>query len=393
MANGLSKTFPNPERSLAREITSKSVIASAPSVAPPEIALAEDVFHSMLTLERRRAERSRQPFVLMLLDATEENGSSGKALYQALDVLALTTRETDLIGWYQKGIILGIIFTELTEDEKYPVPEILRSKVVAALRERFGVERAGKISISVHLFPQDWDRERAETVADSKLYSDLRRQVPAKRVSLAIKRLIDVLGSAAFLLVMSPVLAAIAIAIKLTSTGSIVFRQERLGQYGERFQCLKFRTMHTNCDAKVHQDYVQQFIAGQNDNANADASQPPVYKIKNDPRVTAVGRFLRKTSLDEIPQFWNVLAGQMSLVGPRPPVPYEFEIYDIWHRRRVLEVKPGITGLWQVSGRSRTKFDDMVRLDLRYCKSWSLWLDLKIIVATPKAVLTGEGAY
>ena len=118
-----------------------------------------------------------------------------------------------------------------------------------------------------------------------------------------------------------------------------------------------------------------------------------VYKLTNDPRVTAVGRFLRKTSLDEFPQFWNVLRGEMSLVGPRPPVAYEFEMYDYWHRRRVLELKPGVTGLWQVNGRSRTCFDDMVRLDLRYSQTWSLWLDLKILLATPLAVVAGNGAH
>jgi len=109
--------------------------------------------------------------------------------------------------------------------------------------------------------------------------------------------------------------------------------------------------------------------------------------------VTPLGRFLRRTSLDEFPQFWNVLRGEMSLVGPRPALRYEFEAYDFWHRRRVLEVKPGVTGLWQVVGRSRTSFDDMVRMDLRYCQRWSLWLDLKILLATPMAVFTGHGAY
>jgi lipopolysaccharide/colanic/teichoic acid biosynthesis glycosyltransferase len=118
-----------------------------------------------------------------------------------------------------------------------------------------------------------------------------------------------------------------------------------------------------------------------------------VYKITNDPRVTALGRFLRKTSLDELPQLINVIRGEMSLIGPRPPVPYEFQRYGLWHRRRVLEIKPGITGLWQVNGRSRTNFDDMVRLDLQYAKQWSLWLDLKILLQTPKAVLFGNGAY
>ncbi len=117
------------------------------------------------------------------------------------------------------------------------------------------------------------------------------------------------------------------------------------------------------------------------------------YKLTNDPRITRIGGFLRKTSFDEIPQFLNVLRGEMSLVGPRPPIPYEVESYDIWHRRRLLGVKPGITGLWQVAGRSRTTFDEMVRLDLQYAKSWSFWLDLKILLQTPRAVVAGDGAY
>jgi lipopolysaccharide/colanic/teichoic acid biosynthesis glycosyltransferase len=115
--------------------------------------------------------------------------------------------------------------------------------------------------------------------------------------------------------------------------------------------------------------------------------------MKNDPRVTRIGRFLRRTSLDELPQFFNVLRGDMSLVGPRPPLEYEYEEYDVWHRRRVLEIKPGITGLWQVRGRSRVRFDDMVRLDLQYARGWSLWLDVQILAETPRAVLLGDGAF
>jgi lipopolysaccharide/colanic/teichoic acid biosynthesis glycosyltransferase len=194
------------------------------------------------------------------------------------------------------------------------------------------------------------------------------------------------------LLVLSPILLVIAIAIKLTSDGPVFFVQERLGQFGTRFKCLKFRTMYTNNDPKIHREYVERFIAGKA-KEERNESGSVVYKIMDDPRITPVGRLLRNLSFDEIPQFWNVLRGEMSLVGPRPPVAYEFRVYDIWHRRRVLEVKPGVTGLWQVSGRSRTSFDDMVRLDLRYSQSWSLWLDLKILAATPRAVFTGDGAY
>jgi lipopolysaccharide/colanic/teichoic acid biosynthesis glycosyltransferase len=151
--------------------------------------------------------------------------------------------------------------------------------------------------------------------------------------------------------------------------------------------------MYTDNSSKIHRDYVQDFIAGRTENDNISETDPVVYKIKNDPRVTPIGKLLRKMSLDEFPQFWNVLRGEMSLVGPRPPLAYEFEVYDFWHRRRVLEVQPGVTGLWQVSGRSRTSFDDMVRLDLRYSQDWSLWLDFRILLATPRAVFTGEGAF
>ena len=151
--------------------------------------------------------------------------------------------------------------------------------------------------------------------------------------------------------------------------------------------------MYVNNNPQIHRDYVQRLIAGGSKGEPQDLKESKVYKISADPRVTPVGKFLRRTSLDELPQLWNVLRGEMSLVGPRPPIPYEFEIYASWHRRRVLEIKPGVTGLWQVSGRSRVTFDDMVRLDLRYAKTWSLWLDLKILLATPRAVLYGEGAF
>jgi lipopolysaccharide/colanic/teichoic acid biosynthesis glycosyltransferase len=220
----------------------------------------------------------------------------------------------------------------------------------------------------------------------------LKRKNSRKRLPLVIKRAIDIVGSGALLLVLSPFLLVIMAFIKLTSKGPIIYKQERLGQFGERFHCLKFRTMYANNDPKIHQEYVQQFIAGKEGLDNSNGDKQPVYKLVKDPRVTLIGSFLRKTSMDELPQFWNVLRGDMSLVGPRPPVPYEFEVYDIWHRRRVLEVRPGVTGLWQVSGRNRTRFDEMVRLDLRYSQNWSIWLDLKILLATPWAVLNGGGA-
>src|SRR5262249_25662135 len=142
-----------------------------------------------------------------------------------------------------------------------------------------------------------------------------------------------------------------------------------------------------------HQEYVAEFISGANKNGNHRDPERRVFKLTQDSRITPLGRLLRTTSLDELPQFLNVLKGEMSLVGPRPPIPYEVERYDIWHRRRLLEAKPGLTGLWQVSGRSSTTFDEMVRLDLKYASAWSLWLDIKILARTPRAVFSGEGAY
>src|SRR3984957_12992658 len=203
----------------------------------------------------------------------------------------------------------------------------------------------------------------------------------------------DIAGSLFALTLASPFLIVIAVMIKLTSKGPVLFRQVRIGQNGRKFTFLKFRSMYVTNDHTIHKEYVKRLIAGAPDLKQGNGRKPEVYKLTNDPRITVFGRFLRKTSLDEIPQFLNVLAGSMSLVGPRPPVPYEFECYEMWHRQRLVAVKPGITGQWQVKGRSRTTFDEMVRMDLKYANSWSVWGDIKILSQTPRAVLSGAGAY
>lgn len=394
MGNGYSRIPALWEQGVLRSTTGRAASAVGSLMESREEVLLEESFRSMLTLERRRAERSRKPFVLMLLDASAfvEEETSDRFTGRVCSILLKSTRETDLIGWYEKGVVLGVIFTEVNCEGETPITEILRSKVVHALHGELGRKAASSLVVTTHLFPEKGGQGRGENVVDSRFYPDLAKATPRKRVSQVAKRVIDVLGSGFLLLFLSPLLAAIALAIKLTSKGPVIFRQERLGQFGSRFRCLKFRTMYVNNDPTIHQEYVQRFINGQAD-AHKESGQPVVYKIKNDSRVTTLGRLLRKTSLDELPQFWNVLMGEMSLVGPRPSLPYEFEIYDIWHRRRVLEVKPGVTGLWQVSGRSRTCFDDMVRLDLRYSQSWSIWLDIRILLQTPGAVLSGDGAY
>ena len=364
-----------------------------------ETTLAEGVFHALLTHERRRAERSGKLSVLMLLDANLEDGTSSKILKRAFDIILNIKRETDLVGWYKQDVILGVIFTEVSVEGNVPITQVLRDKVETALIKHLGVEPAAKIAISMHLFPESWDKDHTGWdkdhtgwVADSTLYPDFKKKGTRKRQPQVTKRMMDIAGSAVLLFLLSPLLAAIAAIIKLTSKGPVIHEQEHLGQFGARFMCKKFRTTYVNNDSKIRQEYVQQFIAGKDGLDKSEKSEKPVYKLTNDPRITPIGHFLRKTSLDELPQLLNVLRGEMSLVGPRPPVPYEFEVYDIWHRRRVLEVKPGVTGLWQVSGRNRMLFDEIVRLDLQYCESWSLWLDLKILFATPRAVFHEDSA-
>ena len=201
------------------------------------------------------------------------------------------------------------------------------------------------------------------------------------------------IGSVLGLLLCAPSFLVIATAIRLSSKGPAFFRQQRVGRYGTPFVFLKFRTMHIDNDAHIHKEYVKQLIAGQAKPQPSNANCQGIYKLTNDPRVTRVGAFLRRTSLDELPQLWNVLKGEMSLVGPRPAIPYEVEAYEIWHRRRVLEAKPGITGLWQVSGRSRVKFDEMVRLDVQYAMADPFGSTSRFWCLRHESVIVGEGAY
>jgi lipopolysaccharide/colanic/teichoic acid biosynthesis glycosyltransferase len=357
--------------------------------------LSEDAFVSMLYLERRRAERAQKRFVLVLVDVKRalEDGNKNRTLVKIGVALTNSTRETDILGWYLENNLVGIIGTELGETSPVIIHERLLEKLRASFQHTVGKEKSSKISVSFHFFPEEPGKSESTPETNVALYPDISRKEDSKKLAFGIKRAMDIFGSATALVFAAPLLAIIAVAIKLTSKGPVLFRQERLGQYGQPFTFLKFRSMYTNCDAKIHQEYVNQFITGQIGETAEEDGTRPIFKIQKDPRVTSIGRFIRKTSLDELPQFLNVLRGEMSLVGPRPPIAYEFRAYDLWHRRRVLEIKPGITGLWQVEGRSRTRFDDMVRLDLKYARGWSIWLDLKILVQTPSAVFSGDGAH
>ena len=357
--------------------------------------LNEEAFHRMISLERKRTERSRKPFLLMLLDMGDglRSDKNGKALDKILSALSLSTRETDVTGWYKNNSVVGVMFTEFGAEDRNAILSTMMTRVSETLRNNLNSQQFGLISISFHLFPEEWNHDIPQRPSNPTLYPDLTRRDNARKFFCVIKRIMDIVGSAFALCLFAPLFLAVAIAIKLTSTGPVFFRQKRVGRHGEQFVFLKFRSMHVNNDASVHKEYVKQLIAGSAQSHPGNGNGNGVYKLTKDSRITRVGGFLRRTSLDELPQFINVLKGEMSLVGPRPAIAYEVESYEIWHRRRVLEAKPGITGLWQVNGRSRVKFDDMVRLDLRYAKTWSPWMDLKILLRTPVAVVFGDGAY
>ena len=354
--------------------------------------LSEDVFLRMLCIERKRAERSGRVFLMVLLEA--EGMFAGETVVErAASAVCSCTRETDFLGWHQEKAAIGIVLTEVGDADRSSIRRAVLDSLTAALRANLPAGQVEMIRISFYFFPDEQhDHRKGARSADSKLYPDIERNEKSRSAARVIKRMIDIVGSLAALIVFSPLLAVIAVAVKLTSKGPILFQQPRVGQHGVPFKFLKFRSMRTDSDPKMHREFINEFIRGSS-NAPQGQTGPKMYKITDDPRVTRVGRFIRRTSLDELPQFWNVLRGEMSLVGPRPPIPYELESYRPWHKRRILEVKPGITGLWQIYGRSRTTFDEMVRLDLRYARTWSILMDLRILVQTPRAMFSGEGAY
>jgi lipopolysaccharide/colanic/teichoic acid biosynthesis glycosyltransferase len=214
------------------------------------------------------------------------------------------------------------------------------------------------------------------------------------RYSAAACRALDVAVSAVLLLVLLPVFVALAVAIRLDSSGRALYRQRRVGRNQEPFTVNKFRTMHSGAGHETHREFVIGLIAARElapGETHAQRDQTNFFKMANDTRVTRVGRFLRKSSLDELPQLWNVLRGDMSLVGPRPPIPYEVEHYPPhWFDR--FAVKPGMTGLWQVSGRSELGLEEMIALDVEYARTRSLWLNVKILARTVPVVFAGRGA-
>ena len=341
--------------------------------ARPEELLDAGLLSTAIDREQKRVDRSGKAFAVLTVKLAR--GRSERLLQAAADALRRLTRGTDSIGWLRRGQAIGLLMCdmhELSEAQCKAVETRLHSELQIALGQD---SRRLTVAMCVH--------------SSTRRHADHLGAISARRgLNELLKRTLDIGGSIALLTLLAPLLLIVALAVKLTSKGPVLFRQERVGQGMKPFAMLKFRTMRVDAGHAVHQAYVTAFING----GGPAAVVPGVFKLTNDSRITSVGGFLRKTSIDELPQLWNVLRGDMSLVGPRPPIKYEVDQYKAWHRRRVLDAKPGLTGLWQVTGRSRTTFDEMVRLDLQYARTSSLWTDLKILAATPRAVIAGKGA-
>jgi exopolysaccharide biosynthesis polyprenyl glycosylphosphotransferase len=349
--------------------------------------ISEQLFKDALVRERRRADRCGQPFLLALVALEDSPSRKAVVLPAALEALRVTQRDTDVLGWLSRDSVAGLVMSGLGTDATTAAREV-ESRLRREIAWRLSADVFNHASVRVHLHaPVASDIANEDTSVDTLI-----DRVTADRspVYAAVKRTIDIVGSGLLLLLLSPLMLIAAAFVKLTSKGPIFFRQSRVGRMAVPFTMFKFRSMRTDTNATLHQAFVTQFIKSSALGQQTAADAP--FKIAHDPRVTRVGRILRKSSIDELPQLWNVLKGDMSLVGPRPPLHYEVEQYEAWHRRRVLDVKPGITGLWQVAGRSRTTFDEMVRLDLRYARTQSVWTDIRILLATPRAVISGKGA-
>ena len=345
--------------------------------------LPKSYFLKQLRIEKRRSDRSKSPLSIVLFTLGNEEDNQFSNFRDFLKSVQNAIRETDIIGYIDWNVI-GVIFPDTNEEGMQQCIEKIANRNAKL-----------PLSMTTGTYPdQLFVRLLTEKQDQSDPFPFIHEtSIQPTQFKQLIKRGIDIIGSLAGILLFSPIMLLTALAVKSTSEGPIIFKQTRLGKRGAPFIFYKFRSMYCNMDDRIHREYVTDLIQGNHEKINNGDGKNPLYKIKSDPRITQVGRIIRKTSIDELPQLFNVLKGEMSLVGPRPPLPYEAEKYESWHLRRILEAKPGITGLWQVEGRSKTSFDDMVRLDLRYVQNWSLMLDLKILIKTIKEVLHSSGAH
>ncbi len=280
-------------------------------------AFDEESFRRVIAIERKRTERSKAPFVLMLLEVANESvdKATAAALQSVMSVLLASSRDTDVVGWYKSRTTIGALFTGLVAGDKSSILMTILSRATNTLRDELSFEQFNLINISLHYYPDDWDESGPGRPSNPALYPDLSKQANGKLPLHILKRAIDIVGGLILSVICLPFCLLIAIAIKATSKGPVLFRQMRVGQHGKQFVFLKFRSMYVNNDHSVHREYVTKLI-NKEPQSQSTRKTDTVYKLTGDKRITPIGRLLRRTSLDELPQFLNVLSGDMSLVGP-----------------------------------------------------------------------------
>jgi lipopolysaccharide/colanic/teichoic acid biosynthesis glycosyltransferase len=360
------------------------VMFAEPSAARnlPGYAQPFNNFLKDLHRERRRAERSGAPLSLLLFRVNEKSADGSNEAEQLLELLHGAKRVTDFVGHVGDDMV-----AVLCPDTDAEGITGFMKKIEAQARH---LPFAGvPATYPDDLFDNLANGTRTPPVFQPFLASDAGDR---RERAYPLKRALDIVGALVALCLLGLPMLAVAAAVALTSRGPVIFKQVRVGKGGYPFTFYKFRSMVTNSDDSIHRAYVANLIKKGEGEGPAAAGEPATYKMQADPRVTPIGRFIRKTSIDELPQLFNVLKGDMSLVGPRPPIPYEAAQYQPWHLRRLMTLKPGMTGIWQVEGRSKVPFNDMVRMDLRYIRECSLALDLKILLKTVVVVFRGDGA-
>ena len=374
-------------------------------------------FRVILERERVRADRNRHQFSMIIFEVSEPEVDSTQVQHLAR-VLTNRIRLSDQAGWFD-GHRIGVLLPDTSPDGAWKLAEDVRQAMAAKSlppectvytypSKWFFDDNEHSSQLHFTDLSPEWKTTTARGFSMSAKYADglntypARQQSPANRTPNcravaqtlepffvrplpAWKGVMDIVGALIALVVLSPLLLLVALIIKTVSQGPVFFKQQRVGYAGETFSMWKFRTMRLNVDSSVHQQHVAKLINGSG--RNDVSSQMPMTKLDNDSQIIPFGKILRKTCLDELPQLINVLRGEMSLVGPRPPIPYEVENYLQWHYGR-FDAIPGMTGLWQVSGKNWLTFDQMVRLDLQYWRKKSSWLDIKILLKTPSAIIS-----
>jgi len=358
--------------------------AFAPKCPQPRLddVLLKSCFLKHLQWEKRRADRSNTPLSIAIVRPEIVDARNPALAVQWLEFIQANKRETDVLGYLGQGIVAVL----LPDTNRQGTLDFTERMVSRAKRLGYSIATA---TYPDQLFESLLNRGDATPEPNPLLLDSTARP---RGLGSMVKRSIDIVGACTAIVLLSPVMLAAAVAIAADSPGPIIFRQVRLGRGSVPFVFYKFRSMFCDVDDRIHREYVTSLIEGENTSPGQRGTARPWSKIQSDPRVTRVGHFIRRTSIDELPQLFNVLKGDLSLVGPRPPLPYEVEKYRPWHLRRILATKPGISGLWQIEAGSQTTFDDMVRMDLRYIRRWSVILDLKILAKTARIVLRRTGA-